>query len=149
MLWDTIKAGFPHILVSLIVNIFSISLARKQMSLRAKLPYDGLKTGTLIWRVNRWHFNSFILLNEQRCCVSEGEVRCCLCLGHVCGQLCREDGPLDHHRPQRGHDAGSTHQWRQPCGPKGIVAAECWNWTKRFLLYFIHWTKNVFFSPSV
>lgn len=48
MLWDTIKAGFPHILVSLIVNIFSISLARKQMSLRAKLPCDGWKTGTLM-----------------------------------------------------------------------------------------------------
>lgn len=38
---------------------------------------------------------------------------------HVCGQLGGEDRPLDHHRPQRGHDAGPADQRREPRGPQG------------------------------
>lgn len=48
-----------------------------------------------------------------------GALRSSLRPWHLCGQLSREDGPLHHHRPQRGHDAGPAHQRRQPCGAEG------------------------------
>ena len=54
--------------------------------------------------------------------MSPGEV----CGGLRSGDLRRElwgaDGPLHHHRPQRGHDAGAAHQRRQPGGPQGTHA---------------------------
>lgn len=54
--------------------------------------------------------------------VSPGSLCCSLCPGDLCGELGGAHGPLDHHRPQRGHDAGPAHQRRQPHGPQGTPA---------------------------
>lgn len=130
---DAIKAGFPHIYSHWSQTLFNQSV-RKTNEFKDQAP---------IWQLEMWYIHAeqtngillfFLVLNKEHCCVSEGEMCCCLCLGHVCGELCREDGPLNHHRPQRGNDAGPTHQWRQPCGSKGIVAAECLKLITRVLM---------------